>query len=109
MTLRQLLARLRPEEVPIAVAYLSGALPNGSIGVGWASLREVPSPSPSPPTLELVEVDATLRRIGGLAGAGSQAARREALRDLFRRATEPEQRFLRGLLMGEVRQGALEA
>jgi ATP-dependent DNA ligase I len=105
--LSSVLARLRPEEVPIAVAYLSGALPHGSIGVGWASLREVPSPAASA-TLELVEVDATLRHVGGLAGAGSQAARREALRDLFGRATVPEQGFLRGLLTGEIRQGALE-
>ena len=28
--------------------------------------------------------------------------------DLFERATEPEQRLLRGLLTGELRQGALE-
>jgi ATP-dependent DNA ligase I len=102
------LAQLRPDEVPIAVAYLSGALPQGSIGVGWASLRDVPSPAAPPATLELVEVDATLRRIGDLTGAGSQAARREELQDLLRRATEPEQRYLRGLLMGEIRQGALE-
>jgi ATP-dependent DNA ligase I len=101
------LARLRPEEVPIAVGYLSGALPHGSIGVGWASLRDVPKPA-ADATLELVEVDQTLRRIGGLAGSGSQATRREALRDLFARSTEPGQRFLRGLLTGEVRQGALE-
>jgi ATP-dependent DNA ligase I len=105
--LSSVLARLRPEEVPIAVAYLSGALPHDSIGVGWASLREVPSPA-AVATLELVEVDATLRRIGGLSGAGSQAARREALHDLFGRATGSEQDFLRGLLMGEIRQGALE-
>jgi DNA ligase-1 len=106
--LSSVLARLRPDEVPIAVAYLSGALPHGSIGVGWASLREVASPASGPVTLELVEVDSSLRRIGGLAGAGSQGARREALHDLFRRATEAEQRFLRGLLTGEIRQGALE-
>jgi DNA ligase-1 len=46
--------------------------------------------------------------VGSLSGPGSQAARREALHDLFARATEPEQRFLRGLLTGEIRQGALE-
>jgi ATP-dependent DNA ligase I len=105
--LSSLLAQLRPEEVPIAVAYLSGALPHGSIGIGWASLRQVPSPAAAP-ELELVEVDATLRRIGGLSGAGSQAARRDTLQDLFGRATEREQSFLRGLLTGEIRQGALE-
>jgi ATP-dependent DNA ligase I len=106
--LSSVLAQLRPDEVPVAVAYLSGALPHGSIGVGWASLRDAPPPGPAPATLELVEVDSTLRRIGGLVGSGSQTARREALHELFRRATEPEQRFLRGLLAGEIRQGALE-
>jgi ATP-dependent DNA ligase I len=101
------LAQLEPDEVPIAVAYLSGALPHGSIGVGWASLRTVPAPA-SAPSLPLLDVDATFRRIGALAGAGSQAARRAELEDLFGRATDREQRFLRGLLTGEVRQGALE-
>src|SRR5437762_6534273 len=102
------LGSLAPEEVPIAVAYLSGALPQGSIGVGWAAIRDVPRPRPDAPTLELLEVDDTLRRVGGLTSPGSQAARRAELHDLFARATEPEQRFLRGLLMGEIRQGALQ-
>ncbi|HET9672045.1 MAG TPA: ATP-dependent DNA ligase [Actinomycetota bacterium] len=106
--LADLIAGCTPDEVPVAVAYLSGTLPQGSIGVGWASLRDVPGPSDGPPTLELLEVDAALRRIGGLSGPGSQAARRSELHDLFERTTEREQRFLRGLLMGEVRQGALE-
>ncbi len=105
--LSSVLARLRTDEVPIAVAYLSGALPHGSIGVGWASLRDPPTPA-GQPSLELVEVDAALRRIGGLTGAGSQTARRAELLGLFERATEVEQRFLRGLLLGEIRQGALE-
>jgi DNA ligase-1 len=103
-----LLAQLRPDEVPIAVAYLSGVLPQGSIGVGWASLRNLPAPAADPPGLHLVEVDAALRRIGGLAGPGSQAARRREVKELFGGAGEREHRFLRGLLMGEVRQGALE-
>ena len=106
--LSSVLAALRPDEVPIAVAYLSGVLPQGSIGVGWASLKDLPPPGPAPGALELIEVDTALRRIGAMAGAGSQAARRTALHDLFARATAAEQDFLRGLLMGEIRQGALE-
>ena len=43
------------------------------------------------------------------AAPGSQAARRRAVAELFSRATEPEQRFLRALLHGELRQGALES
>ena len=56
----------------------------------------------------MLEVDAALERLSTLAGAGSQAARREALAALFGRATETEQTFLRGLLTGELRQGALD-
>src|SRR5437867_3606318 len=36
------LRRLTPEEVRVAVHYLSGELPQGTIGVGWASLKNVP-------------------------------------------------------------------
>jgi len=102
------LRRLRPREVPIAVAYLSGGLSQGTIGVGWASLRDLPPPTARPPTLELLEVDAALERIRTSTGPGSQAIRRRALVELFGRATEPERRFVIGLLQGELRQGALE-
>jgi DNA ligase-1 len=102
------LRRLRPEEVPIAVAYLSGELPQGSIGIGWASLRNLPPPASAPSALELREVDSALSAFASTTGPGSQAARRRQLADLFGRATEPEQRFLTALLMGELRQGALE-
>src|SRR6266496_3026077 len=105
--LAEVLRRLRPEEVPVAVDYLSGELPQGSIGVGWASVREVPDPA-SAPTLELLEVDAALSHLFATTGRGSQAGRRRELADLYGRATEPEQRFLTALLTGELRQGALE-
>jgi DNA ligase 1 len=101
------LGALRPDEVSVAVSYLSGELPQGSIGVGWAQLRDLPAPA-SAPLLELLEVDAAVERIAGIAGKGSQALRRAEVGALFSRATEGEQRFLRGLLLGELRQGALE-
>jgi DNA ligase 1 len=102
------LARLRPDEVPVAVAYLSGGLPHGRIGVGWASLRKLPPPSPPPPTLELLDVDAAFRRMGEFAGHGSQTERKRELTELFGRTTEGERTFLLRLLSGEIRQGALE-
>ncbi len=102
------LERAEPGEVRVAVAYLSGVLPQGSVGIGWASLRELPPVAEPPATLELLEVDAAVSRIAGIAGAGSRAARRSELSDLFARATEPEQRFLAALFLGELRQGALE-
>ena len=103
----QVLERATPEEVAVAVAYLSGELPQGTVGVGWAALRSLPEPAEPPPALGVLEVDAAVTRIQRIAGKGSQAARREELSSLFSRATEPEQRLLAGLLRGELRQGAL--
>ncbi|MGH3712862.1 MAG: ATP-dependent DNA ligase [Micromonosporaceae bacterium] len=100
------LAQATPDDVVPTVAYLSGELRQRQIGVGWASLRELPPPADAP-TLTVAGVDALLQRVGEQRGAGSQAARRKLLGDLFRAATTDEQRYLRGLLTGEVRQGAL--
>jgi DNA ligase-1 len=102
------LTRASADEVPIAVAYLSGELPQGTIGVGWAALREPPPPVAAPASLELLEVDAAMSRLQAISGRGSQAARRDELSRLFGRSTELEQRFLFSLLGGELRQGALE-
>jgi DNA ligase-1 len=101
------LRALSPEEVPVAVAYLSGELPQGSIGVGWATLRAVPPPAETP-TLSILEVDDLLTRIAAASGKGSQAARRSLVEELFGRATAEEHRFLLGLLRGDLRQGALQ-
>src|SRR5829696_6066671 len=101
------LRRLEPGEVHPAVAFLSGELRQRQIGVGWAALRDAPGPAPTP-SLTMTEVDAAFERIGRLAGPGSQAERRRLVAELFGRATAAEQRFLVGLLSGELRQGALE-
>jgi ATP-dependent DNA ligase I len=101
------LERLPPEEVAAAVAFLSGELRQRQIGVGWASLRDLPPPAATP-TLTVAQVDATFERIGSLVGTGSQGARRAALGELFSRATASEAEFLRRLLAGDLRQGALE-
>jgi DNA ligase-1 len=97
---------LSPAEVPIAVAYLSGEVPGGALGVGWAAMRDLPPPAPAP-TVTLLETEAALGRIRTASGPGSQGMRRRELAGLFTRLTEPEQRFLRGLMSGELRQGAL--
>ena len=117
-TLAGALRAAGPLEVPIAVAYLSGELPQRQIGVGWAALRGVSgggSPGPAPrdgfgaaPALTLSEVDAGFAAIGAVSGKGSAAARKALVGELFGQATADEQRFLVGLLSGELRQGALE-
>ncbi len=101
------LGRMRPEEVAVAVPYLSGELPQGSIGVGWASLRNLP-PSAAEPSMEVLDVHRAFGELAAATGAGSQARRRQELARLFGLATETERTFLLSLLAGELRQGALE-
>ena len=60
------------------------------------------------PTLTLSDVDSAFSAIGAVSGKGSTAARKALVGELFGRATRDEQRFLVGLLSGELRQGALE-
>ncbi len=96
-----------PLEVPIAVAYLSGELPQRQIGVGWAALKGG-FPAADAPSLTLSDVDSGFAAIGAVSGKGSAAARKALVSELFGRATADEQRFLSGLLSGELRQGALE-
>jgi len=96
-----------PDEALVVVAHLSGSLTRRQIGVGPAALRDVPPPAEEP-SLALLEVDAALTAIGDTTGPGSQTARKLALDALFARATAVEQGFLIGLLVGEIRQGALD-
>ena len=109
--LAELLRQLPAEERRVGVAYLSGELPQGKIGVGWATVRELDNSASAPeaPSLTLSEVHAALGRVEEASGSGSAARRRTILGELWAVATEPERTFLSALLRGEVRQGALES
>jgi len=108
--LAECLRRLAPDEVRIGVAWLSGELPQGRIGVGWATLQaalaEAGPTQGEGPTLR--EVDDALTRVAALRGAGSARERGRALRELLARCGDAEREFLVPLLAGELRQGALE-
>jgi DNA ligase-1 len=109
-----LLRRAAPEEIPVAVAFLSGELRQRQIGVGYAALGGLlPAPSGQDggaghEPLTLAETDSVFAEIGATVGPGSQAERRRLLGILFARATPAEQSFLTRLLAGELHQGALE-
>ncbi|GAA0990706.1 ATP-dependent DNA ligase [Acrocarpospora macrocephala] len=105
--LAELLGRVGPDEAEIAIAYLSGELPQRQIGVGWRTLQELPEPRLAA-TATLTQIDALLERIKAQSGQGSQAARKQLVAELFGAATRPEQTFLGRLLTGELRQGALD-
>ncbi len=106
--LAQCLRRAEPADVPAAVAYLAGDLLQRRTGVGWASLRDLPPPA-FDPSLTVAEVDAVFEQIAAAAGPGSQGRRRELLTALLAGATATEQHFVRALVAGELRQGALTA
>ncbi|MDN5853906.1 MAG: ATP-dependent DNA ligase, partial [Actinomycetia bacterium] len=103
-----LLRSTPPADVELVVAYLAGALPQRRTGLGWRSLGDLPAPA-AEPSLEIAEVHAELDHISALAGEGSANTRAEAAAALFARATADEQTFLRSLIIGELRQGALDA
>ena len=103
------LRQLRSDEVRIGVAYLAGEMRQGRIGVGYAAVSELDVDRTAPQhELTLHEVDRTFSRIKETSGPGSKAARLEMLRALLVRATAEEQELVKRLLIGEVRQGALE-
>ncbi len=105
--LAELLRRLEPDEIEVAVGFLTGAPRQGRIGVGWSTAYGVERAAAAEPTLTLGNVDRAITVIQAATGDGSSAARREILGDLFERATAPESDFIRRLFTGELRQGAL--
>ncbi|NNG97242.1 ATP-dependent DNA ligase [Gordonia araii NBRC 100433] len=104
----ELLRRADADEIATVTSWLSGELPQGRIGVGWASLRNLSDQAASAESvLTVAGVDETFTRISELRGPGMARARSDLIVGLFGAATDTEQRFLRGLLSGEIRQGAL--
>jgi DNA ligase-1 len=75
-------------------------------------LRKEASPMPdqasAKPSLILEHVNTVLTRIGKTSGTGSSLERKQLLGALLADATPEEQQFLARLLLGELRQGALE-
>ncbi|WP_405887453.1 ATP-dependent DNA ligase [Streptomyces sp. NBC_01136] len=106
--LAELFRDAEADDVPIVIPYLAGRLPQGRLGIGWKLLSGPVPPAPEP-SLTVRDVDARLTEIGTVTGTGSQAQRKRLMDEVRTAATEDEQRFLFGLLTGEVRQGALDA
>jgi DNA ligase-1 len=104
----RLLKQLGPEEIEIVVPFLSGRTRQGKIGIGHRTLSSANAPAAKEPSIAIVELDRAFDAITEVQGAGSERRRFEILHGIMARGTEPEQRFVWGLLTGELRQGALE-
>jgi ATP-dependent DNA ligase I len=109
-TLAALLARAAPDEVEIAVAFLSGSYRQQKLNIGYAALQAATEENPADtPGLDILAVDRVLESISQVPqGKGSTSERQRRLRELFARATAEEQDFLFRLIVGELRQGPVE-
>jgi DNA ligase-1 len=101
-----LLRALDLDEVPVAVALLTGAPRQGRIGVAWATASTIDGRAPTPVT-GIRELDDALTALEAFTGPGSQGRRAELLAELGARLTVDEAAFVRALLTGQLRQGAL--
>jgi ATP-dependent DNA ligase I len=102
-----LLREAAPDEVGLVAGYLAGSPRQRRTGIGWRGVAEMPEPARAS-SLSVLDVDARLAVISELSGPGSASARSTAVGDLFGAATAAEQGFLRALITGELRQGALD-
>ncbi len=102
------LRALAPDEIEIALPWLSGELRQGKLALGYATLRSATGNPAGTASLEVNEVDGIFQGLKMIKGKGSAAARESELKNLLGKATAEEQDFLLRLIVGELRQGALE-
>jgi DNA ligase-1 len=106
-SLAGLIRKLEPEEIGAAVGLLSGVPAQGKIGVGWTTVFSIETPSAHKPSLGILELDQALIQILESTGPGSSGRRTTILKELLAKATAEEGYFIKRILVGELRQGAL--
>src|ERR1051325_497455 len=75
--LAALLKRLAPNEIPIAVGFLTGWPRHGKLGAGWAGAAEArPVVSATDATLDLEDVDRAFTELQAIRGKRSAAERK---------------------------------
>ena len=106
----QLLAQFSIEELPAAVGFLCGELRQGRLGLGHRALHAVRAErEPTASAVSVLELDAVFQALEDLSGKGVASERERLLAALFARLTSEERDFVTRLILGELRQGALES
>ena len=105
--LAELLRRLEPDELAIAVGFLAGVPRQGRVGIGYRTIYAIETAPAQEASLTIHDLDRAISAVQGTTGAGSASTRRRILAELLGRATEPEADFVKRLFTGELRQGAL--
>jgi DNA ligase-1 len=102
------LRALEPGEIEIAIPYLSGDIRQGKLALGYSTLQSAMGTPAAASSLMLRDVDTSFEQLKNVKGKGAASQRAVQLKNLFSRATAEEQDFLLRLIVGELRQGALE-
>lgn len=113
--LAEVLRELAPAEIVPAIGMLLARPRQGAIGVGWATVAKVPGPDgaePPPeggpvPAADVLGFDALVSELATTTGPGSEAARHRLLADFLSGCDPAEADFVRRVLIGDARQGAL--
>ena len=105
--LAAVLADLQPSEVEPAIGFLTGSPRQGALGVGWATVSKVAVQPAEVASIDVLDLDGLLTTVATTSGPGSNNARTELLTEFLSRATEVEHDFIRSILIGDLRQGAL--
>ena len=108
--LAAILRRLESAELPAAVGFLCGELRQGRLGLGPRALQQLRgAPEPAAALVTVLELDAVFQALEALSGKGVASEREQLLAALFARLTAEEREFTVRLILGELRQGALES
>jgi DNA ligase-1 len=105
-----ILPTLSLAELPAAIGFLCGELRQGRLGLGYRTLRDVKAqPEPAVSAVSVLELDAVFQALEALSGKGVASERDKLLQALFARLTAEDRDFVVRLVLGELRQGALES
>ncbi|MCL4137449.1 UNVERIFIED_CONTAM: hypothetical protein GTU68_035594 [Idotea baltica] len=105
--LAELLRQLDGPEIVPAIGFLLATPRQGAIGVGWATVARLDDSDGTTESTDVLAFDSLLSEIAVTTGPGSEAARTEKLNRFLTRCTPPESEFVRRVLVGDARQGAL--
>jgi DNA ligase-1 len=105
-----LLSAASREELPVAIGFVCGELRQGRLGLGPRSLFTLRAePASQLSVVTVVELDAVFQALEATSGKGAASERERLLTALFARLGAEERDFVVRLILGELRQGALES
>lgn len=111
----EVLRRLRPDELEPAIGFMLASPRQGAIGIGWATVSATDTltgadshaNSTDDGPVSIVDFDAVIDQLQTITGEGSVEARVQVLSGFLSRCESPTADYVRRVLTGDARQGAL--